>query len=141
MRRFVSFLGVGLAGFAIDAGLTSLFAFGGAGPLAARLPAVAFAVILTFLLNRRFAFAPGAGGIAAEFLRYVAVSAAGTALNVTVYAICFSALAGVEAAGVEAWRAFYPALAVAAGSGAAMLLTYAGYRGFVFGAAKSPTKG
>lgn len=136
MRPAFAFLIVGFIGFAADAGLTSLLVAAGAGPLAARLPAVFVAVTLTFALNRRFAFGPGVGGIGVQFLRYLAVSAAGTAVNVAVYAGAMALLSGVGPG-----RALHPALAVAAGSGAAMALTYAGYRGFVFRGGKAATKG
>lgn len=120
-------------GFIVDAGVTTALAGVGAGPVAARAPAIVLALLTTFVINRRFAFAPSGRGLAAEFARYVAVSAAGAAINIAAYLI---AAAVLTRAGLSAPSA--APLAVAIGSGAGMVANYLGYRGFAFAPAPPP---
>jgi putative flippase GtrA len=129
-RQIGGFAMVGGAGFAVDAGLTALFAALGAGPLAARAPAIAAAMTTTFALNRRFVFGASGDGVARDFGRYVLVSAGGAALNAAVYLVTVTALAKL---GVAA--AIAAVLGVGVGSGAAMTLNFLGYRSFAFRAA------
>lgn len=128
-REAGGFALVGAAGFLVDAGLTAALAWAGAGPVAARLPAILAALCVTFMLNRRFVFAAGDDGALRQFGRYLLVSAGGAGINLLVYLVAAWMLA---AAGAPAGLAAL--LAVGAGSGAAMAVNYLGYRGFAFAA-------
>lgn len=121
--RLLRFAAVGLAGFAVDAGLTELAIAAGAGPFVARVGAIAAAIATTWWLNRRLTWRSEARGLAAagEGARYVAVALAGTAVNYGVYAVLLALLPDLR-----------PALAVAAGSAAAMVVTFLGYQTLVF---------
>ena len=127
-RQIPAFVVVGALGFCVDAGLTVLIASGlGVSPYFARPPAVIVATIATFLLNRAFTFR-GSDDWRNEFVRYCAVAAGGQALNYAVYA---AALATIDAIGLQATPALI-AFSVACGAGAAMFLTFAGFRFFAF---------
>jgi putative flippase GtrA len=127
-RQVPAFVVVGAFGFCVDAGLTVLIAAGlGVSPYFARPPAVVAATIAAFLLNRAFTF-HGRGDWRSEFVRYVLVAASGQALNYAVYA---AALAAISALGLAQSPALI-AFSVACGSGAAMFLTFAGFRFFAF---------
>lgn len=121
----------GAAAFVVDAGVTAGLTALGAGPALARAPAISASVVTTFLINRRYAFGPSGRGLAAEFARYVMVSATGAAVNVAVYLI---AVALLTRAGLAPTLA--APVAVAVGSGAGMFANYFGYRGFVFAPAR-----
>jgi putative flippase GtrA len=126
-REAAGFLVAGGIGFVVDAGVTMLLTGLGAGAVAARLPAIALALLTTFSINRRYAFAPSGRGLAAELARYVAVSATGAALNLVAYlaATALLARAGLPAAAAAV-------LGVAAGTGVGMVANFLGYRGFAF---------
>jgi putative flippase GtrA len=129
MRQIPTFLVVGSIGFVVDAGLTVLIAKGlGLSPFLARLPAVVAATIATFLLNRAFTFRNGRGHWSSAFLRYCLVAASGQALNYAVYAVALTAIGALGFAQSSAAIAF----SVACGAGAAMFLTFAGFRFFAF---------
>jgi putative flippase GtrA len=123
VRRLAGFSMVGVMGFALDAGLTALFIALEAHPLAARLVALPLAVGATFVLNSRITFADRSPGPAPAraFGRYVAANAAAMVVNYATYALC---LAGVPA--------LPPVAAVAAGSAAAMAVSFLGYDRYVF---------
>jgi putative flippase GtrA len=128
-RQVPAFLLVGATGFLVDAGLTVLIAAGlGFSPYVARPPAVVAATIATFLLNRAFTFRRAGGHWPSEFLRYAVVAASGQALNYAVYAgaLTVAGLLGLHQSPLVI------ALSVAWGSGAAMFLTFAGFRSFAF---------
>jgi len=128
-RQVPAFLVVGALGFCVDAGLTVLIASGlGVSPFFARPPAVIAATIATFLLNRAFTFRGGRGRWPSELLRYVMVAGSGQALNYAVYAGALMAIGALGLAQSPTLIAF----CVACGSGAAMFLTFAGFRFFAF---------
>jgi putative flippase GtrA len=124
-----AFLMVGCLGFVIDAGLTMLLSSAGLSPYAARPPAAILAIASTWALNRRFTFQPGAGSRTAEFGRYLSVSAAGLGLNYAVYGLVLGLFAWLGSASTTLGLI---GGAVAAGSLAAMALTFTGFRVFAF---------
>ena len=127
-RQIPSFVLIGALGFCVDAGLTVLIATGlGVSPFFARLPAVAAATAATFLLNRAFTFG-GRDSWLREFARYVLVAASGQALNYAVYAAALTTLGALGLGQAPAAITF----SVACGAGAAMFLTFAGFRLFAF---------
>ncbi|WP_181700410.1 GtrA family protein [Chthonobacter albigriseus] len=124
--RLVRFVFVGATGFAVDAGLTEALVAAGSSPLVARVFAFAVAIGVTYGLNRAITFADRksareAGGRVAEGGRYLAVNLAAMAVNYAVFAAVLTAAPGLR-----------PMLAVAAGSGVAMVVSYLGYSRFVF---------
>ncbi len=128
-RQLPSFVAIGLFGYAVDAGVTYLLArFFGLDPLLARPPAFALATVLNFALNRALTFADSEVAALPAFLRYIAVCAAGLAVNYSVYAI---GIALASLAGIAATPSLLP-LFVAAGSGVAMFVTFFGFRSFAF---------
>jgi putative flippase GtrA len=129
MRQIPAFIVVGSIGFCVDAGLTVLIAKGlGLSPFLARPPAVVAATIATFLLNRAFTFRGRRDHWMSAFLRYCLVAASGQALNYAVYAVALMAIGAFGVAQTSAVIAF----SVACGAGAAMFLTFAGFRFFAF---------
>ena len=124
--RFLRFCLVGVAGFVADAGVLKLLVhLTGANPIAARLPSFAFAVLVTFELNRRWAFgAIRHGSILAAFAAYVSVQGVGFLSNLAVY----TALILWLPAPFDA-----PLLCLAIASVAALLVNYSGARRLVFG--------
>lgn len=130
-REAAGFVVAGVLGFMVDAGLTAGLTALGAGPLAARAPAIAAALLTTFVVNRRHAFAPSGRALPAEFARYVAVSATGAALSMATY---LAAVAGLTGAGLAPTLA--APVGVALGSGVGMVANYFGYRGFAFAPAR-----
>ena len=120
--QIARFIAVGGLGFALDLGLTLLCArwF---DPAVARLIAIAVAVGITFIFNRRVTFASSDPAIFNEALRYCAVSLAGAGINFA----CYQAI--LAQAGQSA-----PALllAVVIGSGVAMAANFSGMRLFAF---------
>ena len=119
--RFSRFALVGLIGFTVDAGLLQLLLAVGLGPLLARLVSISFAVIVTFLLNRGWAFGTGGRGWRTEFAAYIGVAAASALLNYAIFA-------GI----LLLWPGTLPLLALIIASGIAMAASYLGYGGIVF---------
>jgi putative flippase GtrA len=127
-RQIPAFAAIGGLGFCVDAGLTVAIAAGlGASPFLARIPAVVAATIATFLLNRTFTFA-ARGFWVHELGRYVLVAASGQAINYAVYA---AVLTTIERLGLGLAPGLI-AFAVGCGAGAAMFLTFLGFRFFAF---------
>jgi putative flippase GtrA len=129
VRQIPSFVVVGSIGFCVDAGLTVLLAKGfDLSPLLARPPAVIAATVATFLLNRAFTFRGGRGDWPGALFRYCLVAASGQTLNYAVYVIALFVMGALGMAQSSAAIAF----SVACGAGAAMFLTFAGFRSFAF---------
>ena len=124
-----SFAAIGLLGYVVDAAITYVGAkFIGLSPELARPPGFLVATVVNFLLNRAITFRHSEAPLICAFLRYCAVASAGLAVNYAVYSACVLLAPCV---GIAVSPAILP-LFVAAGSGAAMILTFFGFRFFAF---------
>jgi putative flippase GtrA len=124
MRFFI----VGAAGFMADALiLLALTEVAVAEPIAARAVSFSSALMLTWVMNRRWTFGSQARGwraLGSELVRYAAIQMTGGGVNL----IIFSAIAAFFGGG--------PAelvIALAAGSAAGLLINYLGAERLVFG--------
>jgi putative flippase GtrA len=124
-RELPAFAVVGALGFLAHAALLAVLVRGlGLGPYPAWFPAFAASVVLTYLLHRRWTFRHRAGPAwRRELARYALLQALGAAVNNAVYALALWAHPLPRAE---------PVLALAAGSGAAMVLNYLTARGLAF---------
>lgn len=121
-RRFVRFLLVGAIGFLVDAGtLALLLAAMPLDPYSARVVAIAFALTVTWLINRSFTFAPSSRGMAREGARYGGVGIGASLINYVAYAAALALVPGLP-----------PLVALAFGSLVATTASYLGYSRFVF---------
>jgi putative flippase GtrA len=128
-RQIPTFLIIGAVGFCIDASLTiALVRWFGVQPLLARPPAFVIVTLINFMLNRAFTFRAGRTPWLAALARYVLVCLGGLVVNYAVYAAC---LAIAALFGVVVTPAILT-LFVAAGTGAATAVTFAGFRGYAF---------
>jgi len=124
-----SFVLVGLIGYAVDAGITYAGAkYAGLSPELARPPGFIVATIVNFLLNRAITFRHSEAPLVRAFVRYCVVASAGLAVNYVVYSACVLI---APRFGVDVRPSMLP-LFVAAGAGAAMVLTFVGFRFFAF---------
>lgn len=122
MTRFLRFAVVGGVGFLADAGaLALLLAATPLGPLPARILSIAFAMLVTWLLNRTITFGRGRRSVVAEGARYGGVAVAVAGFNYALYSALVLGLPG-----------FPPIAAVALSSAAAMALSFVGYSRLVF---------
>lgn len=122
MNRLVRFVFAGGMGFIADAGaLALILGVTSLGPFVARILSIAFALVVTWMLNRHFTFAPSQRGVAAEGARYGGVGISTSVINFAVY---------------SALVAFVPAMpplaALVVASALAMSLSFLGYSRFVF---------
>ena len=128
-RQVPAFAAIGAMGYVVDAFITYvLVRYAGLNPLVARLPAFAVATVFNFVLNRLITFSDTSAPLLRAFLRYVVVCAAGLVVNYVVYAL---ALAVASAAGIPTPPSTLP-IFVAFGSGAALFVTFFGFRFFAF---------
>ena len=128
-EQIPAFAAIGLVGYVVDAGITFLGAkYGGLSPELARPPGFIVATIVNFTLNRSITFRHSRAPLLRAFLRYCGVASVGLAVNYSVYSACVLL---APRAGVAVTPAILP-LFVAAGSGAAMVLTFLGFRFFAF---------
>ncbi len=124
-----AFAAIGLFGYFVDAGITFVAAkYGGLSPELARPPGFIIATIVNFALNRSITFRHSRAPLVRAFLRYCGVASVGLAVNYAVYSVCVFL---APSAGIAVTPAILP-LFVAAGSGAAMVLTFIGFRFFAF---------
>ena len=118
---------VGTIGFLVDGAiLQALVSLGGWGPVPARFASFSVAVVVTWLLNRRFTFqATGPKGPPPlrSVARYIVVSVAGAGINVGT----FTALVLLSDA-----MAAFPIIPLAAGSIVALVFNYLGSKHFAF---------
>lgn len=120
--HLAGFITVGLASFAVDLALSWGLSRGlGLSPFLARVPAVAVAMVVGWLANRRLTFHVEQPPDLAEFLRYAGASGAAVAINYAIYAAILTL-----------WPATALGAAVFAGSAAAAGASYLGYRFFAF---------
>ena len=94
----------------------------------ARPPGFIVATIVNFTLNRSITFRRARAPVFRAFVRYCGVASAGLAVNYAVYSACVLVAPSL---GIAVTPAILP-LFVAAGSGAAMVLTFLGFRFFAF---------
>ena len=124
-----AFAAIGLLGYLVDATITYVCAkYLGLSPELARPPGFIVATIVNFALNRSITFRHSRAPLVRAFLRYCGVAAVGLAVNYAVYSACVVLAPRV---GIAVTPAILP-LFVAAGSGAAMVLTFVGFRFFAF---------
>ena len=94
------------------------------GDYTARIVSFAVAVTVTWYLNRQFAFSTRKTiDRRSEYSRYLTVQGIGMAINFIVYSLC---IASSET--MDRW----PVLALAVGSGVALIFNFVGSRKFVF---------
>jgi putative flippase GtrA len=128
-RQIPAFLIIGALGFCLDAGITvALVRRFAVPPLLARPPAFVVVTLINFALNRAFTFRSSQRAWLGALGRYILVCLAGLAVNYAVYA---ALLALAPSFGVALSPAVLT-LFVACGTGAATLLTFAGFRSFAF---------
>ena len=128
-RQIPSFAIVGLIGYVVDSAITYFDAkYLGLSPELARPPGFVVATIVNFALNRAFTFRDADAPLVRAFLRYCLVATVGLAVNYGVYSACVFAW---PLAGLKVTPGILP-LFVAAGSGAAMVVTFVGFRWFAF---------
>jgi putative flippase GtrA len=124
-----SFALIGLVGYVVDAAITYSGAkYGGLSPELARPPGFVVATLVNFLLNRAITFRHSEAPLVRALIRYCVVASAGLAVNYGVYTACVL-LAPRFGLGVT--PAMLP-LFVAVGAGAAMVVTFLGFRFFAF---------
>lgn len=127
-NQFLRFGLVGVAGYVVDSGVLYAALGLGLGTGSGRLVSFLCAVLATWLLNRRFTFAPspdapGGQSLLQESLKYLAAMSVGGVLNLCTYALIMASLA---------YHPALPALAVAAGSLVGMLANFAGAKWWVY---------
>lgn len=118
-RSFLRFVFVGIAGFIVDSGLTMVIAHFHVSYIHARIPAIAVAMLTTWLLNRRFTFDVRNKKTMSEVARYAAVSLVSAFLNFLLYSLMVTA-------------GFWPPLAVAIATGSLMVFSFLAYRRVAF---------
>ena len=128
-EQIPTFAAIGLLGYVVDATITYVCAkYLGLSPELARPPGFIVATIVNFTLNRSITFRQSRAPLLRAFLRYCGVASVGLAVNYSVYSACVLL---APHAGFAVTPAILP-LFVAAGSGAAMVLTFLGFRFFAF---------
>ena len=128
-EQIPAFAAIGFFGYLVDAGITYVCAkYLGMSPELARPPGFIIATLVNFTLNRSITFRHSRAPLFRAFLRYCGVASVGLAVNYAVYSACVALAPRI---GIAVTPAILP-LFVAAGSGAAMVLTFVGFRFFAF---------
>ncbi len=132
-QGFPAFVVVGTVGFVVDASILATLVHGYQwGDYTARLVSFAFAVTVTWLLNRSYVFASTrTHNRRSEYTRYLTVQGMGIAINFLVYSLCIASYPLMDQ---------WPVLALAVGSAVALIFNYAGARVFVFTGETKQTK-
>jgi len=122
---FGQFLFAGAIGFAVDAAVVTLMMHvAGWPPLAARITSFSVAVTVTWILNRRYAFAGrGSHTVVGEYVAYVAIQLVGATLNIGIFILC-----------MNRWPTLvrWPVVPLAAGSAVALAFNFTLARALVF---------
>jgi putative flippase GtrA len=122
LRHYGGFVLAGSLALATDALiLQGLHAGLGITPFLARLPAIACAMVVSWLVNRTVTFATAEPPSMREFAKFAAVSWSAQAVNYTVFAAILLALPGTA-----------PLAALVAAALVAMFVSYVGFRFGVF---------
>ena len=120
---FLRFLIVGGSGFLIDAGVTLLLVRSSIVPWAARIPAIATAMLYTWIANRYFTYEAKTRPTHREAVAYFLVAIAMAALNFGIYV-------GLLNAGL------FPITAVTLATICQTIASFFSYKRFVFGKRK-----
>jgi putative flippase GtrA len=128
-EQIPAFAAIGVIGYLVDATITYVGAkYLGLSPELARPPGFLVATIVNFSLNRSITFRRSRAPLLRAFFRYCGVAAVGLAVNYAVYSVCVVLAPRI---GIGVTPAILPVF-VAVGSGAAMVLTFVGFRFFAF---------
>jgi putative flippase GtrA len=115
---------VGTIGFLVDAGVLHLLvAFGGWSPFAARLVSFPAALTATFVFNRAWTFRALRMSPVLAYGAYGVIQSIGALLNLGVFYLCLLAVPSLYQR---------PVIALAIGSGVAMMFNYYASRRLVF---------
>jgi putative flippase GtrA len=125
---FAPFIVVGFSGLGVDLGGFAALERCGLPLPFARALSLPLAITTTWLLNRRFSFAPSGRHPAAEALRYFAAAGASQSTNYAVTLLIVGLIPTVP-----------HILAAAIGSATAMVVSYVGFRFFAFAKATPPS--
>jgi putative flippase GtrA len=117
--QIVRFAVVGVVGFIVDGGGTFLLVRAGFSPFVARVPALAAAILTTWVLNRTLTFRAKHPRSVSELARYVSVALSSALLNYLLYGV-------LVASGIA------PLIAVAVATVVLMLGSFFAYRRVVF---------
>jgi len=122
MNRFVRFVLIGAIGFVADAGMLYLLLHTTTlGAISARVGSIAFALLVTWQLNRWLTFGPSSRPIAVEGARYGGIGMATSVVNFVVYSAVLWAMPDLTVF-----------LALVVGSLAALVFSFFGYSRLVF---------
>ena len=124
-HRLVAFVGTGVVGFVVDGGLLTLLTYALAWNVyAARTVSFPVATLVTWSLNRRFAFSAFQSQRKGhEYVRYLVVQIVGAGINLG----CFAAVLAVYP-----WMREVPIIPLFVGALVALTFNYAGSRYFAF---------
>ncbi len=116
---FFRFLLVGGSGFVIDAGLTYLLVKLNVAPWLARIPAILLAMAYTWIANRYFTYRVYTERSVSEAMRYAFVAVVMALVNYLTYLTLVS-------------NGIMPVVAVALATALQTIISFHGYRYFVF---------
>jgi putative flippase GtrA len=123
-QQFVRFSLVGVAGFAVDAGVLYLALYIGFGYFAGRAISFILAVLTTWLINRQFTFVNRPDiSITTEISRYFIAMSLGGLVNYLAYSIIIMACRDLP---------FFPLIGVAVGSIAGLFFNFLSAKMWVF---------
>lgn len=120
-RHWGGFLVSGGTAFVVDAALTLTLTYAGLNAFIARLIAIMVAMVVAWLMHRRFTFAVKAPPSMREFMKFAAVAWSANALNYGIYAVL-----------LLVWPALWPLAAMVVSTAVAMVFSYLGFRLGVF---------
>ncbi|UCE30170.1 MAG: GtrA family protein [Burkholderiales bacterium] len=119
IARFIRFVLVGIGGFAVDTTLTMTLLAAGLSPVVARVPGLSASILITWFLNRRFAFRARHSPAARSLYRFAGVAAVSAGANFGLYA-------ALVAAGMP------PLASIVLATACSMSLSFVGYGRFAF---------
>lgn len=123
MQRLSRFIVVGAIGFIVDAAVLYAMLALSVDHFSGRLVSFLFAVVTTWLINRRYTFTPRDQSLLAEFGRYLVAMSGGAIVNFIAYSITMALLS-------KSWLT--PALAVGIGSLAGLTVNFAAANFWVY---------
>ena len=123
LTQLFFFIVAGAVAFVVDAGVLYAMLGIGTGYYAGRAVSFVCASLTAWYLNRRLTFAPTAGSMLVEWLRYFFYNLGGGAVNYGSYVLCLH---------INPIFTTYPILAVGVGSATGLIVNFALNKFFVF---------